>query len=614
VACFWTIAPGDRFYGLGEKAGPLKKNGQSVKMWNTDAYAWGPTTDPLYVSVPFFLSARTGTPWGLFLDNPTQTFFNLGRDDDTEARVGAVDGPLDLWVFSAPDVPHLVAEYTGLTGRISLLPAWALGYQQSKYSYATQDEVLATARTFVEKHLPARAIYLDIDYMDAYRDFTFDKTAFPDPKAMVDDLHRMGFRVVAIVDPGILAQVGNPVFDDGLARDVFLRNGAGDLLTGKVWPGVCAFPDFRKADVARWWGAQYRVLTDVGIDGFWNDMNEPSVFDGPGGTLSLEAPMDRLHNLYGDRMVQATRAGLEALRPGVRPFVLSRDGYAGTQRTAVVWTGDNSANWDHLKLNLTMVLNLGLSGYPVTGADVGGYKGNPTPELLVRWMQLGAFLPLYRNHTEKGHDGHEPWKFGPEAEALSQAALEFRRGLEPYLYDLVREASMTGAPLVRPLFWSFPEDPESAKPDDEFLLGESLLVAPVLEAGARQRTLWLPAGADWYQWSTGRKYSGGQRLTLPVDLSSVPVFARAGTVVPWSGAAGLEYRVFPGKGPAHTSYFDDGETLAYTGGASVTSRVQAPAEATGIPLWTTVDGDWEGAPKTASGVFPDGRRVELARS
>jgi alpha-glucosidase len=584
VVCRKDLAAGDRLYGFGEKTGPLLKNGQSMRMWNTDAYGYGKSDDSLYMSVPFFVNAGRRASWGILFDNSFQTFFNAGKDKADELWFGATGGDMDYWFIASDDLKGVLADYTSLTGRMELPPQWALGYQQSRYSYTSERAALQVAATFREKQIPADVIYFDIDFMEGYKSFTHHPTAFPDPKRMLDTLHAQGFKAITIIDPGIKNEPGYAPFDSGLAAGAFLKTTEGKLSEGRVWPGYCVFPDFTDPAARRWWGQLYAPLVDWGFDAFWNDMNEPAVFDTPNNTLAWNTlhtvdgqprSAAEIHNVYGQQMSRATLEGLNRLRPGQRNLVLSRAGYAGSQRYAAFWTGDNSANWEHLRLNLTMVLGLGLSGFPMAGADVGGYKGNPSPELFARWMQLGALLPFYRNHTETGAAPHEPWAFGAEAEAVSKAAIELRYSLLPHYYTLAREASQTGSPIVRPLFWEFPGQDPAYLSEDEFMVGPGLLAAPVLAKGAASREVWLPGGAVWHDWYSGASVPGGQTLTVPAPLAALPLFVREGAIVPlreleqWVGqkpGANLTFRIWAGADGRYTLYEDDGQSNAYRDG------------------------------------------------
>ncbi len=575
----------DRFYGLGEKALPLDRRRYRVTMWNTDAFGYRTGTDPLYMSIPFVIVARKGLAYGAFFDNPYRTTFDLGATSEEWWSFESEGGQLDLYIILGPTLKEVVERYTQLTGRMPLPPLWALGHQQSRYSYYPQERVLELAERYRREGVPCDVVYLDIHYMDGYRLFTWDPKRFPNPGEMAEKLHAMGFKLVAIVDVGVKLDPSYPVFREGVLNDYFVRMPNGDLYVGKVWPGLCAFPDFTKPEVRRWWGDLLRGLVERGVDGIWLDMNEPSVFEVPTKTMDAEAvhaggPHAKVHNVYALLEAQATYEGLLRLRPGRRPFILTRAGFAGSQRYAAKWTGDNTSDWEHLWLQIPMLLSLGLSGVPFVGADVGGFFGRPSAELLVRWYQVAAFTPLCRNHQCMGSYDHEPWFHGPRAKEAIVRVLELRYRLLPYIYSLFYEHFRRGYPVMRPLVFEFPDDEEAGRVDDEFLLGPSLLVAPVLREGARSREVYLPRGV-WYDFWTDRAYEGPRWLTVDAPLDTVPLFVREGAVLPmWPPMRYVGERkpdplylhVYAGSG-SFELYEDDGETLEYTRGAYALTRI-----------------------------------------
>ncbi|HEY8531406.1 MAG TPA: TIM-barrel domain-containing protein, partial [Limnochorda sp.] len=502
---------------------------------------------------------------------------------------------------------QVLERYTRLTGRMPLPPRWTLGYQQSRWGYLSQEQVEEVARTMRERRIPCDAIYLDIDYMDGFRVFTWDPKRFPDPAGLCRSLRRDGFRVVTIVDPGVKKDPTNPLFQQGLKEGLYVETPAGRPFTGQVWPGEVHFPDFLQERARRWWGDAHRVLLDAGVAGIWNDMNEPVIFDArdadrtfPETTVHRtdkgEARLHReVHNLYGLLMGKATFEGLKRLRPDERPFIVTRSGFAGIQRYAAVWTGDNSSWWEHLAMSIPMLLNLGMSGVAFAGADVGGFAEDTTPELLVRWTQLGAFIPFFRNHSAKDTRRQEPWAFGPEVEALCRRAIELRYQLLPYLYTLFWEAHEGGTPIMRPLVWHAPDDPTAARIEDAFFLGADLLVAPVLHPGARERLVYLPQG-EWVDFWTGTCYQGRAHQVVGAPLDRIPLFVRAGAALPLGPAVqhtgergweALTLKIFPGLSPSRWSgvlYEDDGISLAYERGVSCRRAIQVTATGSGLVL------------------------------
>jgi len=588
VRAWMRLDPRDHVYGLGDKAGPLDRRGRSFVNWNTDAYGWQGWSDPLYKSIPFFTVLRDGVAFGVFLDNPERSTFDFGHDDPRVASFGADGGDLDFYVIAGPTPRDVLRRYTALTGRTPLPPLWALGFQQSRYTYQPETRVREVAATLRAEHIPADAIWLDIGFQQGNAPFSVDRTQFPRFEQMLGDLRAQGLRTVLITDLHIKQEAGSAPYDGGLRADAFLHRRDGSLYVGKVWPGASVFPDFTLSRVRDWWGGLYGDFVAMGAGGFWNDMNEPSVFDGPGGTMPDDVmhrlddgsarPHPALHNVYGMENARATFDGLRRLQPDARPFVLTRAAYAGTQRYAATWTGDNSATWQHLAQSVPQLLGLGMSGYALAGDDIGGFIGSPSPELLTRWFQLGAFNPLFRNHAATDTRRHEAWVDGPQHEAARRAAIEERYRLLPYLYTVAEENARTGAPIMRPVFFEFPQATAFYTDDRDFLLGPDLFVAPVVDERLDARTLVLPPGA-WYDARSGARHAGGDAVTLAAAPQAIPLYVRAGAIVPMqplvqstaqTPSGPLELHVWlpadastPCRG---TLYQDDGDSMDYQHG------------------------------------------------
>ncbi len=591
----------EHVYGFGEKTGRLDKrgwkfSGYQYAMWNTDTYAYDSSTDPIYVSVPFYLVVRHGQAHGIFLDNTWRSTFDVGRERQDLLTFGAEGGDLDYYFINGPDPKQVIERYTALTGRTPLPPLWALGYNQCRWSYYPESRVRLLANTFREKKVPADVIWLDIHYQDSYKPFTWDQQRFPDPKKMIADLRREGFRVVCIVDPHPKKEKGYLPYDSGIAGNHFVKRPDGSVFEGPVWPsqaeknpGPSVFPDFSRPATRAWWGSLYLNLLDAGIAGIWNDMNEPAVFDAPGGTMPLDVIHDNdgqpathreIHNVYGQLMSRATFEGLGRLRPNERAFVLTRASFAGGQRYAAVWPGDNTADWPSLRQTIPTLLGMGLSGFSFVGSDVSGFAGTASGELYTRWLQLAVFYPFMRSHTELSTPDKEPWSFGHPFEAINKRTIELRYELLPYLYNCMQHASETGIPAMRPLFLEFPEDERVAAIDDEFLFGPDLLVAPVLREGATEREVYLPQ-VDWFDYWTGRPLAGGRTIHVPATLDSFPLFVRGGAFI-FRQPVVQSTDEMPGKplrvlvAPARESeasfYEDDGGTLNYRKGDSVKRR------------------------------------------
>ncbi|HEX6923625.1 MAG TPA: TIM-barrel domain-containing protein, partial [Bacillales bacterium] len=462
---------------------------------------------------------------------------------------------------------------------------WALGYHQSRYSYETEQEVRELAATFVKKGIPLDAIHLDIHYMDGYRVFTFDKERFPEPKKMIEDLKKQGIHAVPIVDAGVKEDPEFPIYQEGLQQDLFCKYIEGNLFFGDVWPGNSVFPDFTKAATRKWWGEKYKFYSDLGIEGIWNDMNEPAVFNET-KTMDLKAMHENdgdpkthreLHNVYGMLMEQSTYEGMKKLLGGKRPFVLTRAGFSGIQRYSAVWTGDNRSFWEHLAMTLPMCMNLGVAGVPFCGSDVGGFAHDSSGQLFARWTQVGAFLPYFRNHSALNFARQEPWSFGEEYESIVKKYIRLRYKWLPYLYTLFKEASETGIPVMRPLFIEYPDDQNTYNLSDQFLVGENVLVAPILKPDTFHRAVYLPTG-EWYDYWTDQIYEGGKHHLIEADLETLPIFIKAGSFLPegedrQSTAVPEEsicIHVYPSQGEfTGKLYEDDGETFEYLNGRAL---------------------------------------------
>ena len=578
-----TIAPDERFYGLGEKTGQLDKRGTEWIMWNSDTYAYGTETDPIYQSVPFLIGVRDRRAYGLYFNNSHRSVFNLGAGNHRYWSFAADGGALDYFLIQGPEISRVVERYTELTGRIPMPPRWSLGLQQSRWSYYPDSEVMRIARTYREKRIPADVLYLDIHYMDEYRVFTWDDERFPDPGELLSQLEALGFKVVVIIDPGVKVDSAYAIAREGLAGDHFVRYPDGEVFVGSVWPGPSYFPDFSRPATQRWWGGHLAALIDQGIDGIWNDMNEPAVW---GKAFPLEVLMEdggrqssqkKMHNLYGYLMSQTAYEQLRRARPDERPFVLTRAGFAGQQRFTAVWTGDNVASDEHLALSIRMMLGMGLSGLPITGADVGGFVGSPSPELFARWIQAGAFSPFFRVHTAANTPAQEPWSFGEHVEEIARSAVRQRYRLLPYFYTLLREAHITGHPLLRPLFWHYQQDSLAYDPrfQHQFLVGRHLLVAPVTRTGQHLQEVYLPDG-EWIDLATDSVYRGPRTVVVSAPLERIPLFLGAGGMLPMQelvqyvgdeAPPTLTLDVFAGVFPDSLDlYEDDGRSFGYERG------------------------------------------------
>ncbi len=590
LICYKKMEANDHFYGFGEKTGFLDKRGEKMVMWNTDVYApHNPETDALYQSIPFFLTLREGTAHGIFFDNTGRTQFDLRSEVDSYS-FKAESGQLDYYIFVGPTLKEVLGQYTTLTGTMPIPPKWALGYHQSRYSYETEEEVRALANHFLEKKIPLDAIYLDIHYMNGYRVFTFDHDRFPTPKALIEDLKKAGIKTVPIVDPGVKEDPEYPIYQEGVRNDQFCKYIEGNIYYGDVWPGNSAFPDFTSTKVRKWWGEKHKYYTDLGIEGIWNDMNEPAIFNET-KTMDVKVIHENdgdpkthreLHNLYGFFMGESTYEGMKQLLHGKRPFLLTRAGYAGVQRYASVWTGDNRSFWEHLQLALPMCMNLGMSGVAFCGPDVGGFAHDTNGELLIRWTQFGTFTPYFRNHSAINTLRQEPWSFGEDVEGLVKKYIEQRYVWLPHLYTLFRQASQTGVPVMRPLVLEYPTDENTFNLSDQFMIGDNVIVAPIMTPTTNHRVVYLPEG-NWVNYWTEEMLIGNKHHLVEAPIDILPIFIKEGTIIPHGTIKQstaipedeITYHIYLGDKTeaSYRLYEDDGTTFRYESGDTFEQEV-----------------------------------------
>ncbi|MGH7242008.1 MAG: TIM-barrel domain-containing protein [Phycisphaerales bacterium] len=550
----YAIPADTSLYGTGSVAGPLLRNGRTVTLWNTDAYGYDDTNPSLYQSHPWILAvAPSGKTKGIMIDcsyRMTIAMPSLGGGD----IVVTVDGgPKPPVIVIERDTPQeVVKALAEVTGTITLPPKWAIGYHQCRYSYNPDSKVKEIADGFRKRNIPLDVIWMDIDYMDKFRIFTFDKSQFPDPKGLNSYLHSKGVHNVWMIDPGVAADKakfgpeGYFVFEQAMAGNHPVEKADGTTFFGEVWPGKCVFPDYTRKETREWWGGLYKDFMANGIDGIWNDMNEPAVFNVPSKTMPVDnlhradpdlggnGPHLRYHNVYGMFMVKASREGIMAANPDKRPFVLSRANFLGGHRYAATWTGDNSANWYHLENSVPMALNMGMSLQPFAGPDIGGFAGNGPAggegKLFARWMGFGAMMPFARGHTGKGNIDKEPWAFGPEVESTCRDAINRRMRFMPYLYTLFQEASIDGMPVIRPVYWADVKDPSLRSEDDAFMLGDDLIVVPDMVPD-RTRVSALPSG-DWE--SVDFTKPVGSDVAEKADPDLPKLMVRGGAIIPTS--------------------------------------------------------------------------------
>jgi alpha-glucosidase len=604
VAAVKALSFEEHFYGLGEKAAHLDKRRGQFTMWNSDTPAYKEGTDPIYQDIPFYLGWQRGDAYGIFFDNSYRTHFDFASESPDHVTFEAEGGEMNYYFFWGPSMKKIVGRYADLTGHLPMPPKWALGNQQSRWTYYPDTVAEDVVHRYRAEDLPLDVLYLDIDYMNGYRVFTWDPHGYSDPRAFTDKLRKQGVKVVVIVDPGVKYEppeagaadaATNPelapqdktyyVYNQGMAKDYFLKRTDGKPWIGAVWPGKAVYTDYTLDAAARWWGDLHRAYLDHGVAGIWNDMNEPSDFLDQTGRTQMDvitydggtnSPYAGNRNVFALNEARATYEGLERLRPNDRPYVITRAAYAGIQRYSTMWTGDNTATWDAMALSIPMFETLGLGGQPFVGADAGGFIGRTDAELLTRWYQIGFLTPFCRNHAQRDAYDHEPWRFGTYYEDIIRKYLKLRYRFLPFLYTTLEEAHRTGVPIFRPLLLNYQNDVNTLDIDDEFIVGTDLLVAPILKPTLTSRLVYLPEGT-WFDYWTGQKLAGGRMIHAEAPLERVPLYVRGGAIIPMGPEMNyvgekatdpLTFEIYPdAQGKAQVSlYEDDGVSPAYRNG------------------------------------------------
>ena len=606
IAAAKKVGFDEHFYGLGEKAARLDKRRSAFVNWNSDTPGYTEGKDPIYQTVPFYTGLQKGSAYGILFDNSYRSYFDFARSSQQRVWFGSEGGELNYYFFYGPSLKKILNRYADLTGHMPLPPAWALGNQQSRWSYYPDTMVEEVVSEYRKRDLPLDVVHLDIDYMQGYRVFTWDRQRFQNPKQLSEKLAKQGVKLITIVDPGVKYQpvaksAGQItsitpelepqdqryyVFEQGVQKNYFQRRQNGDLFIPRVWPGESAFVDYTLPAAREWWGDLHRAYTDNGVSGIWNDMNEPADFIDQTGKNQLDvisydegekSTHAKNRNVFALLMARATYEGLERLRPNQRPYVITRAAYAGIQRYSTMWTGDTNSTWEALALNIPMFTTLGLSGEPFVGSDVGGFIGRGNGELLVRAYQVSFLAPFCRNHKVIDGYDQEPWRFGKYYEDIIRKYLKLRYQLLPFLYTTLEEAHQNGVPLFRPLVLNYQDDPNTYNLDDEFMIGSDLLVAPIVKPDITRRLVYLPKGT-WYDYWTNKKYEGGTMIAAEAPLETVPMFVRAGAIIPtapqmnYVGEKAVDpitFNIYPDdKGSASaTLYEDDGVSPAYKQGA-----------------------------------------------
>ena len=636
VYCTKVCGEEESFFGLGDKPTEFNLKGKRLKNWNTDAYSFARNQDPLYRSIPFYISVDHGIAHGIFFDNTFKAHFDFGAEDVTKTSFWADGGELQYYYIHGPHMMDVVKSYHILTGTHPMPPLWALGYHQCRWSYYPEAKVKKIANSFRENKIPCDGIYLDIDYMDGYRCFTWNRKYFPDPKKMIKELAADGFKTVVIIDPGIRVDDNYSVFKEGKENRYFCRRCDDYFMEGHVWPGRCQFPDFTNPDVRTWWGGLFDELVQLGVAGVWNDMNEPAVFGAGTFPNDVRHQYDghrgshrKAHNIYGMQMVRATYEGLRKIMKNKRPFTITRAGYSGVQRYSSVWTGDNVASWEHLKLGNIQCQRLSISGIPFCGTDIGGFSGEPDGELFTRWIQMGTFSPFMRAHSAGDTKEREPWSFGEPFTSINRKFIELRYRLLPYLYSAFWEHHRYGFPILRPVVMQEQEELTNHFREDEFTYGDKILICPVFSPGQISRIVYLPKG-KWYNFWTYNVVDGGEEVVVPTPLENIPIFIKAGSVIPeypimqYVGEKEIEeviLNVYYSDYEVNSFLFEDyGETFAYeqdiylekkfvVSGKSSVLTIQQTMEGLYTPRYESYHFNIIGLPFEPSMIIADGKDV-----
>ncbi|HII4403123.1 TPA: glycoside hydrolase family 31 protein [Clostridium perfringens] len=571
------------YYGLGEKGGDLNKKGCYTENFNTDDPETDDDSITYYKTIPFYVALKEEATYGIFFDNSFRSYFDMGKEMGDRIFFGAIGGQIQYYFIPGENIKEVVKNYTALTGRMEMPPLWSLGYQQCRFSYFSQEEVRELVKTFEEKDIPLDVVYLDIDYMDGFRVMTFKTPNFDDAAGLIGDLKEKGIRTITIIDPGVKVDEEYPVFKRGKEGNHFTKKLDGEMFIGAVWPGDSAFPDFSNKDCREWWKSELKkFISEHGMDGIWNDMNEPCVFNNDHKTM-LETCLHNsdngviehkeFHNRYGFEMSRCSKEAQEELHPNERGFSMTRATYAGGQRYSSVWTGDNMSLWSQMRMSISMNANLGISGFSFVGNDVSGFGLDSSEELFIRWMEMGPFIPIFRNHSNMYTRRQEPWAFGPRAEKIAKKSIELRYELLPYIYDLYYISHKEGLPIFRPMIMEYEKDMNLLNMREQFMLGENMIVAPVLYEGERSKTVYLPKGS-WFNYFTMEKLQGGKWYKLPCELDEILVFVKEGAIIPTYNKKFRNVKERPnnillkvfGENAKGFHYNDDGHTMEYLEG------------------------------------------------
>jgi alpha-glucosidase len=616
LKCLKKLTSNQAFFGLGEYGGPLNRRGRELECWNTGTYNWSEFNNPEYLNLPFFYGVQpaNGTTnafvYGIFFNNPCRPLFKFGTQFTDKFSFEAGDGQLDYFFFGGGTNHAMTAvmdRYSELTGRPTLLPKWAFGYQLSRFSYDNQNWVQWVADTAVASNIPLDAIYLDIDYMKVnasssattannVHQLTFNGNNFPNPASMVSHCGAEGVKIVPLIEP--IMETQDPMYSEANADLHFIKNNDGSTCQGNIYLGPVSFFDFSSTPMRTWWQSKItNWFGNVPLAGIWNDIDEPEGSDsipsngllwcdgryGSTSNSDSRRQWSNEKNYFGFRCASSSYEALQKIYPNKRPFVLSRSGNCGLQHYAVSWSGDTGADWTHARTIIRFGLSAMISGAAWYGHDLGGFIGPTTPELLTRAHEWGAFLPFFRNHSQgdtwpNGDQGREPWRYADPYQSAMRSSIQLRYKMLPYLYTLAYNCSQTGEPMNEPTVTKYFADQNTLSLNDyDFLVGDYLLVAPVYNQGATTRQVYLPwsPGVGWYHWWSNTRYSGGNTVTVNAPLGQVPLFVRSGAIIPMGPTMQnatqtkpnyLDLNCWPEGNSAFTLFEDAGDGWDYTNG------------------------------------------------
>lgn len=605
-------------YGLGENIRGINKRGWTYTSYANDDPNHTESIRSLYAAHNFFI-VDGKERFGAFLDHPGEVEFDMGYTDINEICITPASMDLDLYIIEGETLKDIVKQFRQMIGRSYIAPRWALGYGQSRWGYENEQDIRRVCEGYRSNDIPLDLIYVDIDYMDGYRNFTIDESAYPEFVSFVEEMKAQNIHLVPIIDAGVKAEKGYLIDDEGVENNYFVKNEDGTDFVGTVWPGEVHFPDFLNPEVREWFGNHYQFLLDQGIDAFWNDMNEPAIFYSQKGIGKLKEDIrekllkgemsdtdlnglswaigalknsrddyrsmyhhcdgkkvchDDVHNLYGYNMTRAAGEAFERLSPEKRILMFSRSSYTGMHRYGGIWTGDNQSWWSHLKMNLTMLPGLNMNGFVYSGADLGGFGSDCTEDLLMRWLELGIFTPLMRNHAAKGTREQEVYQF-TDLDAFRRI-IGLRYFLLPYIYSEYMKSCLKDEMLFRPLSFDYEEDPHAAQVEDQLMMGESIMIAPVLQQNATGRYVYLPEEMKMLRFRSSSDY---EEEILPkghhyvnAKLDEVLLFIRPDKLIVVSDGGNCEPEVdfdqvktigFVKTEASYEYYCDDGQSREY---------------------------------------------------